>query len=234
MRKYLISAVLVAAFAAPAAAQNVAANNGIWWSQPAEGSNFAFLNPLTTGYFRAGFFYSIHGNFRNGAGVTMHAPNNWGGGIGIGFRLMPVLRYELSFGGVLATTATINNVPIVRGQSAVLMNNLFIDIAPFFGNQLAGFNPFVFGGIGLAVNTTSYAPIAAQFLDHTATYFAWNVGLGVQYQVTQNFILELGYRLVSIGRFEASNGSRSSRAYGNQIMFNVVVPFAGLARAFGT
>ena len=122
------------------------------------------------------------------------------------------------------------------------MNNLYVDIAPFFGNSLSGFNPYVFGGVGVSWNSTSDStiglttPLVGSATNRTA--FAWNAGAGIQWQMTRNFIFDLGYRYLDAGRFASAPtagfpfGSRWNNE-AHQIMFSLVVPFAGLTRALG-
>lgn len=90
-----------------------------------------------------------------------------------------------------------------------LFANFFYDI-----NTGTAFTPYVGAGVGLAWIDTKYSSTAASFANWegdkktTATNFAWNVGAGLGYSVTDNFILDLGYRYVSFG---------SSKAYGGAV-----------------
>jgi len=248
MRRFILAAALVTGLAAPAMAQNVASNNGIWWGGPAGGpSNFTFLNPITTMYGRIGALYSweqsANGAFTTGLPFTMSVADGFGGVVGMGTRLMPVLRYELQLTGVLTRqsrfSAGSTPLPQLTTGSMQIMNELFLDTAPFFGGALGRFNPYLMGGIGISFNRTSdfFSPMATPGSGTTRSNLAWNVGIGAQYQVMNNLILDLGYRYLSMGRSRTlvstlPTATEIGRRTAHQVMFSIVVPFDGLMRAF--
>ncbi len=168
MKRAILAAAVgfVLAATGSAMAQNVGNNAGIWWTPaPGQPAAFTFLNPLTTVYGRIGFLRafptstSLQGSPSLGVPATANIPAGWGMMLGLGARLMPVLRYELQLGGTFAVRETDSiGVPLVvqaqvRASSVQLMNNLYLDVAPFFGNQLWGLNPYVFGGLGISWNS---------------------------------------------------------------------------------
>lgn len=239
--------------AAPSSAQNVGTNAGIWWTPAAnQAPAFTLLNPLSTVYGRIGFLRSFNNSptvtgVSVPPGLTLTVPDSWGGVLGIGVRLMPVLRYELQLGGTFNNRAglAILGVPVVganvRISSVQLMNNVYVDIAPFFGNNLWGLNPYGFVGIGVAWNSTGdlNAPGPVPGSGATRTQFAWNAGAGVQWQAMRNLIVDVNYRYVDVGRFAFSPtipipfGASISRGTAHQILVSVVVPIDGLMRGFG-
>ncbi len=252
---------VAAGIAMPAMAQNVGNNAGIWWT-PAAGqpSAFTFLNPLTTMYFRIGFLRAFQGNSGQShttigilptdfPGQSLDAADAWGGSLGMGARLMPVLRYELQLSGSFNSDTIIRRVDFpgewirFRASSVQLMNNLYLDVAPFFGNGLWGLNPYLMGGIGVSWNSTGDQVFAAAVsgggTGQTRTNFAWNAGVGVQWQAMRNLIVDVAYRYLDAGRFQngfTNPGTPFTTRYDNtshQIMVGVVVPFAGLIRGFG-
>lgn len=259
MRKSILAATAAMMLATPAMAQNIGNNAGIWW-QPVAGqpSAFTFLNPLTTIYGRIGFFHASRGD------VTTHIPfvapptdyntsmsNGFGAVLGVGARLMPVLRYELQASGDFThdTVYFVFGADLrARHSSAQIMNNFYFDLAPLFGGALGGFNPYAMAGVGVSFNRSGEVArfTSLRFLgsDSTRADFAWNVGAGVQYQVMRNLILDLGYRYLDHGRFRTNaatiagggffwNATTTTRATAHQIMFSIVVPVDGLIRGFG-
>lgn len=252
----IVGAMGAALVAQGASAQNVGNNAGIWWT-PAAGqpSAFTFLNPLSTVYGRIGFQRA----FQENSSTTFSPPafppgffganlaDSWGMHLGLGVRLMPVLRYELQLGGQFNTIsqATLFGAPLAgsngRVSSAQLMNNLYVDIAPFFGNNLWGLNPYLMGGIGVSWNNNgdfNSGGTNVPGTSNTHTSFAWNAGVGVQWQAMRNLILDVGYRYLDAGRWQTTPVaafpiSARNNNTSHQIMFSVVVPVDGLIRGFG-
>lgn len=83
-------------------------------------------------------------------------------------------------------------------------STLFLNLYYDFRNSTA-FTPYVGAGLGMAFNYANYTLTAkdynANFDDHRTT-FAWNVGAGVAYDITDNFAVDLGYRYVNLGYYE--------------------------------
>lgn len=246
-----------------ALAQNVGNNSGIWWTAaPGQPASFTFLNPLTTMYLRLGMFRAFQTNsgfgssdaFALPAGTTFDGSDAWGAVLGMGARLMPVLRYELQMSGTINTVAHVLAPGLdtwtIRHGSVQLMNNFYLDIAPFFANGLWGFNPYVMAGIGVSWNRTSdqslvdggVNPFAGNGTGSTRTNFAWNAGAGVQWQPMRHVILDLGYRYLDAGHYQTRfvDGGGPAAAFGfrfdnrsHQVMFSVIVSVDGLIRGFG-
>ena len=100
-------------------------------------------------------------------------------------------------------------------ESTIFMLNSFYD----FDTGSAWFKPFVKGGIGLSRNKTTQANVAVeynsaiwngsvlegQFLDDIeypdgkATEFAWNIGAGLLFNVSEHLDLSLEYGFLDIG-----------------------------------
>lgn len=95
-----------------------------------------------------------------------------------------------------------DNILDLKGawNASTLFLNLYYD----FRNSTA-FTPYVGAGLGMAFNYANYTFSArgynANFDDHRTT-FAWNVGAGVAYDITDNFAVDLGYRYVNLGYYE--------------------------------
>jgi len=145
-------------------------------------------------------------------------------GAGLGYRFNPIVRadvtldhiFDARFKGaapapILATASIMDKGSF---QASTLMVNGYLDFRP-----VMGFTPYIGAGIGMAHNVLS---------DHTlATYdtatgigtverlaggdsfnFAWALMAGVGYRLSSSFILDLGYRYVSLGDVKTrSHGS---------------------------
>lgn len=269
MKFYRIAmAAGLALWASAAPAQNVGINAGIWWIPVAgQPSPFTVLNPLTTLYGRVGILrafqrssdqaHSIFGGIPAvlAPGQSLRTPDAWGGILGIGVRLMPVLRYELQLGGTFNAHVSVDapafaNYIRFRASSVQLMNNLYLDIAPFFDNGLWGLNPYLLGGVGVSWNTTGDQEYRNIFLvpysfpgpgsGTTRASFAWNLGAGIQWQIAHNLIVDVSYRYLDAGRvrngFSTDLAAPFTTTYAitsHQFMVGVVVPFDGLIRGFG-
>lgn len=242
MRRSLLGLVIIAALAQPAAAQNVADNAGRWWNQPQSGDAFRFYNPLTTVYGRIGFLFSFNPSLTGSqTGVlpfSIDVADQWGGVLGMGARLMPVLRAELQASGLFTTETTAFGTTGGRMRSAQILANLYFDGAPLLGTAAWGLNPYVFAGLGISFNTWTFAAVPLGIDgDHSRAAFAWNAGAGLQYQPLNNLIFDLSYRYLDIGRFAsnplavvATPPVTTSNFTAHQIMLSVVIPIDGLLR----
>lgn len=96
------------------------------------------------------------------------------------------------------------NYDVLGVKGAWNASTLFLNLYYDFRNSTA-FTPYVGAGLGMAFNYANYTLSApgynANFDDH-ATTFAWNVGAGVAYDITDSFAVDLGYRYVNLGYYE--------------------------------
>ncbi len=104
-------------------------------------------------------------------------------------------------------------------SSMVGLVNGYVDMGTWWG-----ITPYVGGGVGLARNTlsgmtdqgevtftaTGTGPSGGYFSDGSKTNFAWALMAGLDFNVTQNLKLELGYRYLDLGKF----GSGASNCLG--------------------
>ncbi len=105
-----------------------------------------------------------------------------------------------------------------QGTSIVGLVNGYVDIGTWYG-----ITPFVGAGVGVAQNrlsgltdtgftyspsvfTNGGAPTGGYFSNGSKTNFAWALMTGLDFNVTENLKLELGYRYLNYGKF-ASGGS---------------------------
>ncbi|MDR2827651.1 MAG: porin family protein [Candidatus Adiutrix intracellularis] len=91
-------------------------------------------------------------------------------------------------------------------QSFDISSHSFLANAFFDIDIDTAFTPYVGGGLGLAyVNTDSVTNFLGNFppiisLKHSGWNFAWNVGGGVAWSLSESMTLDLGYRYVDLGR----------------------------------
>lgn len=109
----------------------------------------------------------------------------------------------------------------VNGTQPALGTGQFsskIDIHTVFANFYydiktgTAFTPYVGAGLGVAwinqkIDTTFTGATSG---NKDATNFAWNVGAGVGYSLTDNIIMDLGYRYTSFGDAEKYNSGTVS------------------------
>lgn len=84
-------------------------------------------------------------------------------------------------------------------NSSTLFANLYYD----FRNSTA-FTPYVGAGLGMAFNYANYTFSSPGYhgnFDEHSTNFAWNVGAGVAYDITDSLAVDLGYRYVNLGYY---------------------------------
>ncbi len=95
-------------------------------------------------------------------------------------------------------------------SSLVGLVNGYVDLGTWYG-----ITPYVGAGVGLARNTLSgmtdqglvticavaTGPSGGYFSDGSKTNFAWALMAGLDFNVTQNLKLELGYRYLDVGKF---------------------------------
>lgn len=174
----------------------------------------------------------------SGSGVSEYSQFTMGGALALGYdfwiqHMMP-LRAEIEFamrGNSEKTWSSDNifsNLGSVKGtwNNSTLFANVFWD----FHNDSA-LTPYVGAGLGLAFNYTGFdfAKVNGDRFSasQTSTNFAWNAGVGVAYQFTENVALDASYRFVSMGFNEVSATSGGvtyklgSSPYNNEFMVGV-------------
>ncbi|MGO8834714.1 MAG: outer membrane protein [Roseiarcus sp.] len=126
------------------------------------------------------------------------------------------------------------NADFYRGDMSSIIGlfNGYVDIGTWYG-----VTPFVGAGVGLAQNTLSGltdtgftytpsvftnggAPTGGYFSNGSKTSFAWALMAGLDFNVTDNLKLELGYRYLDYGKF-GSGGSNCFNGTGANGGFSV-------------
>ena len=83
-------------------------------------------------------------------------------------------------------------------------STLFLNLYYDFRNSTA-FTPYVGAGLGMAFNYANYTFSSPGYhgnFDEHSTNFAWNVGAGVAYDITDSLAVDQGYRYVNLGYYE--------------------------------
>lgn len=115
------------------------------------------------------------------------------------------------------TTGPTQLADFYRGDVSSLVGlvNGYVDMGTWYG-----VTPFVGAGVGIARNTLSgmtdagletidgsTGPSGGYFHDGSKTNFAWALMAGLDFNVTQNLKLELGYRFLDLGKFGSGGSS---------------------------
>ena len=87
------------------------------------------------------------------------------------------------------------------------MVNIYVDPLRAAGLDTGAFSPYLQGGIGWARNTTEDLKFsnAGTIFGDTHNDFAWQIGAGVTYDITEHWKLDLSYRFIDMGEARASN-----------------------------
>ena len=158
----------------------------------------------------------------------------FGGGLAIGYDFGAVgyspFRAELEFlarggaetdYGMRTSGMTYDGFLIATGHSLkTKAYTVFANVYYDFLND-SNFTPYIGGGIGAAYLDTTYKltiyePSTSQVLERAdgnqdGWNFAWNLGGGVAYQISDTTALDFGYRYTDMGEAEAS--SRKQHTY---------------------
>ena len=134
----------------------------------------------------------------------------FGGSIALGYdfgkNCNAPIRTELEYAGFSKAEAKKNfSDPLLGSMSLkqsfnvqTLFANAYWDI-----NTKSQFTPYVGGGLGMGIVKTKGTAGVSGFSDstgsRTVTDFAWNIGAGLGYDITDNWALDVGYRFVGLG-----------------------------------
>jgi len=150
--------------------------------------------------------------------------------IGIGYQINNWLRFDVTGeyrgGGhfqaleqVAIPSIGYQNADFYRGDvsSIIGLVNGYVDIGTWYG-----ITPFVGAGVGFANNRISGltdtgftypgggglgAPTGGYFSDGSKTSFAWALMAGLDYNVTENLKLEVGYRFLDYGKIKSGTSN---------------------------
>ena len=161
--------------------------------------------------------------------------NAFGGALAVGYdfqqRFRVPVRAELEYAVFSQVRGRRNalmrdlggaNKAFGNAEQKIQTQTLFVNVCYDFHNDTA-FTPYLGGGVGLAFlrSKGSFAfdiydangkPAPNELADFSLgtknrTNFAWNIGTGVAYNITNNATLDLGYRFAGLGRSETRRGA---------------------------
>lgn len=119
-----------------------------------------------------------------------------GGGIAIGGKSGNG-RFELEY-SIASPVKEESRYLTLENYTETLFFNMFYD----FKNK-SKFTPYVGIGIGIGFNTATLNS-AVLYLKETSTSFAWNIGAGISFEMTDRLALDLNYRYAEVGQAELS------------------------------
>ncbi len=131
-------------------------------------------------------------------------------GAGIGYKLTPLLRTDLtlSYLPLFQFKGTGNLGPgtteTADVRSFVGLLNGYLDLNGLAPGLFGGFQPYLQAGVGLARNdmgptNLSIAGAGATVSRTTHTNVVWGAGAGVAYAVAPNVLLDLAYKYLDLG-----------------------------------
>jgi opacity protein-like surface antigen len=206
----------VAAFAFVASA-HAADPAGSWRPAPppeADGPS-PFRQLMSGWYLRGDVGYRWNSGGPSSSNVTSEKySTSFDGTFGFGWKYQ-WFRADLTFDyagptrvSATTTAATIQPQFTAKISSQTVLANGYID----FGTW-GGFTPYVGAGVGIArlksvnyVDTTD-SPSTNTLGQGSQQNFAWAAMAGVAYQVTQNWLIDVGYRHLELGSVPSSNGA---------------------------
>jgi len=159
-------------------------------------------------------------------------------GFGVGYRLPRGIRVDVTYDNrsgynLSGTSPTgVNFDPKVTANT-VLFNGYY-DLPFKIGERV---RPYVGGGLGWSknkVNNINYSepgppPGAGQVPGGSKGGLAWQLTLGAEVQVTDNWVLDIGYRYVDLGKIETAAGPATAGQPFNAD--NYTTPLQGKLRA---
>jgi opacity protein-like surface antigen len=114
-------------------------------------------------------------------------------------------RFKPRYGFDVLDVTKENDAKIALRTQSVMLNG-YAD-----GVNWDGFTPYIGGGLGVAMNRqydTTYRVGSVSNVENKkrSTKFAWNVGAGVQYELTKTLSLDAGWKYMDFNKFETANG----------------------------
>ena len=143
-----------------------------------------------------------------GENLGSHWDSTFGGSLAGGYdfskKLNIPVRAELEYAAFTKAEAEENEFLKQSNNIQTLFANIYYDI-----NTGTKFIPYVSAGMGVGFIRTKgsapgWNPIWDSTGSKTVTNFAWNVGLGLGYQITNNIALDAGYRFEDLGKVQTN------------------------------
>jgi len=219
IRARTLFAGIVAAFASVASA-HAADPPGSWRPQPQPDGPPPFRQLMSGWYLRGDIGYRWNGGGVSTNNVTSESySTSYGGTVGFGWKYQ-WFRADLTYDRSgptrvnIVTTAPTNQPQFTsKISSEAVLANAYIDLGTW-----SNFTPYVGAGAGVArlksvnyVDTTDSptSPNNATGVTSpgTAQNFAWAAMAGVSYQLSTSWVIDVGYRYLSMGSVPSSEGA---------------------------
>ena len=164
-------------------------------------------------YLAPKFLMSIQNNYpslelKGGDVSEQYSQFTLGGALALGYdfnsRFNVPVRAEVEYALRGNSEKSWSYYGVLDVKNAWNASTLFLNLYYDFRNSTA-FTPYVGAGLGMAfqyANHTFSLPGYSANFDERTTTFAWNLGAGVAYDLTDNFAVDLGYRYVNLGYYE--------------------------------
>ncbi len=155
-----------------------------------------------TTYYDDGYV-KVDAGYSMGSGRTENAALF---GIGTGFRMNDYFKADVTAEFRPWGKEQFRNAGGLKGDmwTADLMANAYASY-PVWDK----FSVYATGGVGYAY--TKVKNFAGQYKGEAKSNFAWNVGAGVEYALTSNICLDLGYRYTDLGTAEAKDRATGAK-----------------------
>ena len=213
MKKYLLASLAAVVFASAAGATEV---------KPYVSLKGVYAKTTSTNFKYSG--YDEDGTF---SGKEKFSDSSYGARLAFGAKI-DALRSELELGWNKEFSKNYSEVDEDEVdkwkdtfKTKTLMLNAYYDIF-----TKAGFTPYVGAGIGLSRINAKIEDVKA-----SDTSFAWQAGLGVAYNITDNLALDLGYRYMNYGKAngkwsdDEEAGKVKARLKTNEVLFGLRYTF---------
>lgn len=195
--------------------------------------------------------FADNGNLWNSTNISNKNKGVFGGGLAFGydfnndFQLPLRLEIDTTFRGKGESNGNTgvfeytddngnNDTASVNISNKVRMNTYMVNGYYDFHNQ-SDFTPYISASIGLANlkldNHTDSGDGYPDDISKSSNNFAWGLGVGVKYDMTEQLALDLGYKYINGGKVEASRSedgfsyTSKLKAYSNDIMLGVSYQF---------
>lgn len=175
-----------------------------------------------------------------GFGIGSYSQNTIGGGIYLGYDFYPKfqmpIRTEIEY-AIRSNMDTSWSKSNWRGTSASTNVDHTMGVQTLFFNVYADwhnssdFTPYIGAGLGmgfLSNDTTASVRDGLSYFEDSKnkmnTVFAWNVGAGVSYAMTENVSADLAYRFVGLGENKVGDGFKT-HPYANEVSLGMRFTF---------
>ena len=170
--------------------------------------------------------------------ITQHSQAVFGGALAVGFNFAPKfdipVRAEFEYALRSNSSHSKNGTHVTKNDEKVGWSSKHsLNITTLFVNAYfdidtgTAITPFVGAGLGMSFisnkvsgNAQGFNVRYSRIFNHNSndSYFAWNLGAGVSYTLTENIALDLGYRFMATGYYEvkqAADGGESVKGGSN-------------------